>query len=276
MFSKFFGKEKSTTSKRNVVDLAGGLTAPAVHIVHSQEPTRSHLGGKPTVTAKFSWPAKNGNQLEFLAQIDLVDLQSALRIPWLPDTGALLFFYDLEQQAWGFDPKDRGSWSVLHVQRRAPPNVFKPDIAKSENIPCSTISFRQIDSLPDSQRQQVAALQLTDAEWDDWYELSRYQFGRMAKHQIGGFPDPVQDDGMELECQLVSNGLYCGDPSGYHDPKVERLASGTDDWKLLLQFDSDDDLNVMWGDLGKLYFWIREQDGRARKFTDVWMILQCG
>ncbi len=137
----------------------------------------------------------------------------------------------------------------MHVQGRAQLNLFRPDLAKSGDIPCSAVGFRQINSLPGSERQKIAALQLTDAEWDDWHELSRYQFAGLAKHQIGGFPDPVQDDGMELECQLVSNGLYCGNPSGYNDPKVEELASGADDWRLLLQFDSDDDLNVMWGDL---------------------------
>ena len=80
---------------------------------------------------------------------------------------------------------------------------------------------------------------------------------------------------MQLEAQLVSNGLYCGDPSGYRDPRAKALQAGTLDWLLLLQIDSDDALQVMWGDTGRVYYWIRRQDLAARKFDRVWTILQC-
>jgi uncharacterized protein YwqG len=80
---------------------------------------------------------------------------------------------------------------------------------------------------------------------------------------------------MDLECQLTSNGIYCGDPSGYNSPEAQRLRGGAEDWRLLLQMDSDDDLGLMWGDVGILYFWIREQDARAGDFSKSWVILQC-
>lgn len=51
---------------------------------------------------------------------------------------------------------------------------------------------------------------------------------------------------MELECQLVSNGIYCGDPSGYAGPEAARLKPGARDWSLLLQLDTDDDRGMMW------------------------------
>jgi uncharacterized protein YwqG len=40
--------------------------------------------------------------------------------------------------------------------------------------------------------------------------------------------------------------------------------------------DTDDDLNVMWGDAGMIYFWVRWDDARKRKFDNTWVILQCG
>ncbi len=80
---------------------------------------------------------------------------------------------------------------------------------------------------------------------------------------------------MELECQLVTNGIWCGDQKGYEDPRVPTLEPGAADWRLLLQLDSDDNPKWMWGDAGRLYFWIREQDLAERNFSRVWCIEQC-
>jgi len=81
---------------------------------------------------------------------------------------------------------------------------------------------------------------------------------------------------MQLEAQLVSNGLYCGDASGYNNPRAKALAAGATDWVLLLQLDSDDAAKIMWGDAGMLYFWIRRDDLAARRFDRTWFTLQCG
>ncbi|MDP3853118.1 DUF1963 domain-containing protein, partial [Phenylobacterium sp.] len=73
---------------------------------------------------------------------------------------------------------------------------------------------------------------------------------------------PVQSDSMEAECQDIARRL--GQRGG-------DLA----DWRLLLQLDTDDEAGMMWGDVGSLYFWIRERDARIGDFSKVWMILQC-
>jgi len=80
---------------------------------------------------------------------------------------------------------------------------------------------------------------------------------------------------MELEAQLASNGLYCGDSTGYRDPRARVLAEGAKDWRLLLQVDYDSDTDMMWEDGGRLYFWIRTQDLAQGDFSKVWLILQC-
>jgi uncharacterized protein YwqG len=97
----------------------------------------------------------------------------------------------------------------------------------------------------------------------------------LPHHQVWGFPDPIQGDEMELECQLVSHGLYCGDSSGYLSREAAPLKDGARDWRLLLQIDTDEELGVMWGDGGILYFWIREEDARAGRFDQAWAVLQC-
>ena len=47
-------------------------------------------------------------------------------------------------------------------------------------------------------------------------------------------------------------------------------------WRLLLQVDTDDShSDMMWGDNGCLYYWIRAEDLAARRFENTWMIMQC-
>jgi uncharacterized protein YwqG len=73
---------------------------------------------------------------------------------------------------------------------------------------------------------------------------------------------------------LASNGVNTGG-SGEDDARRADLQEGITDWRLLLQIDSDDSLGTMWGDAGRIYFWIREQDLKNRDFAKVWLVLQC-
>jgi len=130
-------------------------------------------------------------------------------------------------------------------------------------------------TLPSPGRDHIRSLELTDKECDAYLDLLDEPFGAKPQHQVGGFPSPVQGDDMELECQLVSHGLYCGDNSGYQGARATALEPGASEWRLLLQIDSDEDLGAMWGDLGKLYFWVRESEARRSDFSNVWLVLQC-
>jgi uncharacterized protein YwqG len=80
---------------------------------------------------------------------------------------------------------------------------------------------------------------------------------------------------MELESQLASNGVYVGTPEGYASEEAKQLESGANDWKLLFQFDSDGDLDIMWGDCGMIYFWVQQQKSTINQFDNCWLILQC-
>jgi uncharacterized protein YwqG len=80
---------------------------------------------------------------------------------------------------------------------------------------------------------------------------------------------------MQLECQLTSQGLNYGDASENNDLIAKDLKASASDWVLLLQLDSDDDVEMMWGDMGRLYFWIRESSLPSKRFDELWTILQC-
>jgi uncharacterized protein YwqG len=81
---------------------------------------------------------------------------------------------------------------------------------------------------------------------------------------------------MELECAEVTRGIYTGDATASKDPRAAEAARHQYEWRLLLQVDTDDDAKMMWGDAGRIYFWIRDEDLRARRFDKTWLVFQCG
>lgn len=193
---------------------------------------------------------------------------------WLPAQGALFFFYDSEQSTWGFDPNDRGSWAVLYAADGIADHVsIEPTDLNDEGRYAEISIGATADlSIPDPDRLGAGALDLSET---DWNLIEALRSTPSPTHQVGGYPRPVQNDGMELDCQLASNGLYLGNGDAYRSARAQELDDGKSDWRLLLQLDSDDDAEMMWGDVGTLYFWIREQDALTCDFSKVWMILQC-
>jgi uncharacterized protein YwqG len=216
--------------------------------------------------------------LAFIGQVGLAEA-AALTPGMLPASGVLSFFYDPEQRAWGFDPQDRGSSRVywfadVEELRPAPLPESLPSHGRFELV---SLTPRASLSLPPYQALEVQALRLSADEEDAYFayrEEWQNQHGAGPQHQLLGHPSPVQDE-MQLECQLVSAGIYCGDSTGYSDPRRAELEPGAREWRLLAQIDSDDAAEMMWGDVGMLYFWIREPDLAARRFDRAWMILQC-
>lgn len=262
---------------RDVAALAAPLSVPAVHLVREGTPSRSHLGGTPAVPAGFAWPERDGRELAFLARLSLAELAATGAVDWLPREGALLFFYDVEEQPWGFDPKDRGGAAVrLVADLTEPIAALAPSPAEGGAPLPANLTLRRIDSLPSRMRGAVEELRLTDPESELYDDLLNRTFEGRPKHQVAGFPFPIQDDSMELECRLVTHGLYLGDPTGYQDPRVAELEPGASDWRLLLQLDTDDDLGWMWGDAGTIYFWVEASAAREGRFDDAWLVLQCG
>ena len=274
IITKLFGRndDPPPPPPRDVAAIASPLCRPAVRLAKSAAETRSYLGGTPPLPAGTVWPAKGSHSLAFLACIDLESLRMASVVPWLPPSGRLLFFYDTEHQPWGFDPRDRGSWAVIHATDPSTPAVRQ---SPTRPLPRHGVSFESIKSFPSWERPEVSALQLTDAEAETLIDMKSAVYRDEPCHQVDGFPSPIQGDEMELECQLVSNGIYCGDSSGYESAEAAALRGGASEWRLLLQVDSDDDLKVMWGDGGVLYFWIREADARVGRFGNAWVVLQC-
>ena len=94
-----------------------------------------------------------------------------------------------------------------------------------------------------------------------------------------GWADVIQDS-MYEECDLVTKGYYLGNPEGYARITLDdRQAAETamDRWQLLFQLDmvETDDFELMFGDCGRLYVFIKKEDLTARKFENAWGMVQC-
>jgi uncharacterized protein YwqG len=125
---------------------------------------------------------------------------------------------------------------------------------------------------PECNNATLESLQLSQKELDAYPELFHPEG---IIHRMGGYPDEIQGS-LELEAELVSHGLYCGDSKGYEEGRRRGLGPGASHWRLLLQIDSEDAAGMQWGDPGRIYFQIREHDLLELKVDKVHIVLQCG
>ena len=85
-----------------------------------------------------------------------------------------------------------------------------------------------------------------------------------VQHRIGGYPNEIQTECMWLACEHLARNLPEPQWRAEIPPALERAAKA---WRLLLQIDSDPGLKMNFGDGGRLYVFIREQDARRADFS---------
>ncbi len=252
-------------------------------------PCTTRFGGVPEVPGGFSWPryveegtdgSIRSRPLAFLAQFRLEDLAVLDTDGMLPRRGLLSFFYDLDTMRWGFDPEDRGCCRVCWFRDTSGlrPAVFPEELAEEYRLPPLNITAFPQPDLPDP-----AEFPRTAPDLDTSLESARAALRggeEAAVHKLLGWPDIIQD-AMTREADLVSQGYYLGSAAGARKipAEVRRKAEeeSVDTWLLLFQLDTveEDSFELMFGDCGRLYFYIRREDLKAGRFDRVWLILQC-
>jgi uncharacterized protein YwqG len=217
--------------------------------------------------------------LAFLGQLSLREICRVAPIPGFPGEGNLAFFYD-SSWLWGFTPLHKGHCRVLYFPEDLPsaPVPYPEHLATQARFPQRALAARCEWTLPTYLKLDNGDLNLfKNPEYRELLKKlnSDDPDQREPVHRCGGNPQEIQSD-MRLECQLVTNGINCGGPAGYRDPRRAELEKGAPDWQLLVQFDSDEtNLGWMWGDAGRVYFWARKRDIQVADFSNVWAILQC-
>jgi hypothetical protein len=220
----------------------------------------------------------NPKPIHFVAMIRLAEAAPHASLVGLPSDGTLLFFYDVERSQGSFWPEARGAWRVIYAPEDTDLRlVEKPPAHIPEFVP-SRLSFTLQYSLPEDLRSVTGDDDLCVYGNPDYEAVHATLLGGAARaviHQLGGAPQEVQHD-LFRTCQLASSGVDCGRPEDNANPRVKQLESGAADWRLILQIDSDDEgPGWMWGDSGRLYFCLREDDLTHRRFDRAWCVEQC-
>ncbi len=250
----------------------------------------SKMGGDPDLPDDIEWPHWRGEPLSFLMQINLSEQNSFKASEFPTIEGTIYFFYIHDQSTFGFDIDEKGSWRVLYsrsnIQKlKRTPNPAK-NREKEEIYTPNQIVFSEDISIPYFHSLIIEKLMGDDHNYSDLYtdfinergmdwSMNRALGEKNSDHHLFGYDFPVQGE-MQLQCQLSSNGLYHGELSDYEKNRRKELEKDTYRWRLLLQIDSDENPGWMWGDAGKLYFWINEDDLKKNNYDDVWMISQGG
>lgn len=287
-----FGKKKAeeTPKLENILEsLRKNEIVINTHAsVDGSIPERSRFGGRPSVPRGFEWPRYNGDManspLAFLCQIDLSDIVEYDKEELLPKKGMLLFFYELESMRWGFDPEDKGCARVYYFENKNALETadFPDDLQEEYRVKEYDLSFSCCNTYPSF--EELECHSKVECDWEEYddaiekFEGRRYNMD-VERHKLIGYADIVQNE-MLTECEMTTRGFSSGSPEDYQNASaaekkdIERSAT---DWRLLFQMTSiqDEDYELMFGDCGNLYFYIRKQDLEKRDFSNIWLILQC-
>ncbi len=251
----------------------------------------TRFGGKPDVPKGFKWPYFEGEDyggerksrpLSFLAQFDLEEIAQFDTECILPKTGVLSFFYELNTQKWGYDPDDKGCARVFWFEDKTKLHTaeFPEDLEEFFRLPPLKIAAKSEKSYPSGVDFMLQRENEMTERWDEFDEICEKlgveEDGVISK--LLGWANPIQGN-MTMECELISRGYYLGDGWDEVTPLDRQEAEqwSSKDWLLLFQLDivDDGDFELMFGDGGRIYFYIRRDDLEARNFEDIWLILQC-
>lgn len=233
----------------------------------------SRFGGDPDLPPEIAWFSnpESGAPLIFVAQLNFAELTALDTDKKLPSTGILYFFYDLEAFLWGFDEKDSIGSRVYFYDGPLENLKTRPSpFGIKHFLPCGLVFTNRLE-LPDYSSQLIQT-SLSDEEYERYLDLVE-ELELVVDNKLLGHSNNIQN-GMEFQCELVHQGLYCGSSAAYQDSRVPELAPGRFEWQLLFQIASNEETEMQWGDEGTLYFWIRTEDLEAGRFEKAWQILQ--
>lgn len=210
--------------------------------------------------------------LWFFAQIDLAEAHDAAPgALGLPSDGLLSFFADFDDQLEGV--VGLYSWeqpgSIIVRSPRDTPLRAHDGPSHGAGVPLIPVP---------AWTWRHGGIDFTDDEFDALDEVDRWysralqgaaegdRHGR--RHQLGGHECYIQHP-VSNEVVHAMAGCYEGDGPGHFDYDRWRAAQPqVADWRLVLQIDSDEALDAMWGDVGTLFWMMRHVDIAAGRWGE--------
>lgn len=248
---------------------------------------QTKFGGIPDLPRSINWPINSDiKPYSFICQIRLSEIKNYDEKAELPNRGMIYVFFNLDSMDDGkiiyYESTDdltiplvpeelkekRRSWiqKLLRLQgKKFVLDEFGVEIFREYHLPSwNSLKLERLLKSIDGDIKQTAIF-------------------RKEVHEESLFLD---GDEIELTTNHHLLGNYNGIQHGYHE--LELLEGRTRQknlsikkidealkWKLLFQLDSDNNLGLNWGDWGKIYFFIEEQDLIERKFDKVKIIGEC-
>lgn len=235
----------------------------------------SKIGGMPHLPSGFEWPYFKNEPLVFIAQFNLSEVKEYDTENKLPDTGIMYFFYEGGIEVWGDEPTDKDGFKVIYYDGALDSlekikNPTRVDTREYDDIiikPCK-LSFAAEKSYPLDQMIESDEIDYEVID-DEYYEENEEQ----VINKMFGYPDLVQGDVFytAAEVYFKKNKITYPSKKEYKTAFKKEL----NEWQLLFQIDSDDNADVMWGDVGRVYFMIRNSDLESQNFDDCWIEFQC-
>lgn len=246
---------------------------------------RSKVGGLPDLPPEFAWPVVDGFILDFVAQINLAAVKPFDADDALPPSGILYFFYDRGRSLDDYKNSSRynrtlyfdGNLSVLN-RRALPPNRH----TYSKLYTTCSLKFRNELMLPYYESYETEDLLKWSSKTRNYQERENvdaylelqsaldasYPHESDKLSRILGYGDGIQSDvRFEAEAIRQSGSLSAWDGAGHEAEVLEQ--------QLLFQIDSDRNANMMWGDVGRLYFCLPKAALAARRFSDTVCVMEC-
>lgn len=250
----------------------------------------TRFGGRPDLPKDFEWCRYEGEgcdgevkkrPLSFIAQFNLEEISKYDTENLLPEKGLLSFFYDTDSMRWGYDPEDKGCAKVYYFEdiSSLTPTEFPEDLGEFFRYPAIGIKAKREDSYQDYADFLLQKDKMTEC-WDDYDRAAKALKINIpdTSSKLLGWADIIQNN-MTMECELVSRGYYLGGSWEKVTPRDRQEAeqSSLKEWLLLFQLDTvwEGDFELMFGDCGRIYYYIKREDLAAGRFDNVWLIMQC-
>jgi uncharacterized protein YwqG/predicted DNA-binding protein (MmcQ/YjbR family) len=223
---------------------------------------QTKIGGLPDLPKDWAWPQhQSGKSLAFLAQVNLAEIRACTDLEELPASGILYFFSVYGWQIEGSDdpqlPYERAEATCTQVlfapdahtplhRKACPADVNHFKAARVESIPVLTLpDNRELASQPSNWSPE------TPAELKAFNDIrnSALRLRYPADHLLLGYANYIQ---------------------GFVDIVAKY------DLQLLFQLACDCNTDMVWGDGGLIYFWIKPEDLNRRDFSRIFVDYQSG